>query len=508
MKRVALYARLSVSTEQSVSIQRQLASCREYAERRDWDVVLEAVDEGVSGSKTAPGSRAGWRRVIAHADSIDAVIVWKTDRLSRSTLDLALVLKDLAQLEVGVLSVDGTVDTSTAQGRMMAQLMSVLAEHEVAQTSERVKAARHALVTRGRRAGGRPPFGWRNIDNPSGPGKILAHDPERIDVVRELAQRALAGDSVYALVCWLEQTGVLPRPRRRTSLATDEPQQPEKWHTGSVETILRNPVLAGLTVYRGDVLRDDDGNEKVDESVAILTLEEHRRLVAGLDARKVGARPWGGNTAPAILSGLARCGTCLGPLHRGSSGSAVYREYRCANRKCQQRVSIKREALEDHVTSELLSRHGAEPAIHVVSTVTGERDVLRQIVAAINQTTDAMRLPGADVLELARRVEELKAEHADQLSRPTTTVTYRVSPTSLNAQWAEASDDAARNTLLKGRIERVIVEKRPNARGKPFDPTRVRIEYHEVDPAEQARQQRLIDIAHLRFRFDNRNEVG
>src|SRR5215218_9653488 len=49
-KRAGLYARLSISTEESVSIARQLAACRQYAAARGMEVVLEAVDDGVSAT--------------------------------------------------------------------------------------------------------------------------------------------------------------------------------------------------------------------------------------------------------------------------------------------------------------------------------------------------------------------------------------------------------------------------------------------------------------------------
>ncbi len=52
-----LYARLSVTKEESVSIARQLHSCRSYAEARGWEVVGEFIDDGVSATANRPEDR-------------------------------------------------------------------------------------------------------------------------------------------------------------------------------------------------------------------------------------------------------------------------------------------------------------------------------------------------------------------------------------------------------------------------------------------------------------------
>lgn len=78
--RVALYARCSTA-EQTVAP--QLEGLREYAGLRDFEVVAEYVDEGVSGAKE---KRPALDRLLgdAHRRRFDAVLVWKLDRLGRS----------------------------------------------------------------------------------------------------------------------------------------------------------------------------------------------------------------------------------------------------------------------------------------------------------------------------------------------------------------------------------------------------------------------------------------
>src|SRR5690606_12572525 len=87
VRRVGVYARLSVSREESVSIDRQIESARQLAAARGWEVVLVEADEGVSATRNRPDQRRGWRAVLSSETQYDAVIVWKVDRLARSVLD-------------------------------------------------------------------------------------------------------------------------------------------------------------------------------------------------------------------------------------------------------------------------------------------------------------------------------------------------------------------------------------------------------------------------------------
>src|SRR4051812_6105949 len=249
IRTVAAYARLSVTTEESVSIERQLSSARAYAAARGWDVVLESKDDGVSATKNKPEDRPGWRAILESTTLFDAVIVWKVDRLARRVLDFLHADEALRTRGAGIVAVEDPIDMTTPQGRAFATLLAVFGEMEAASISARVRDARRHLLHQGRRVGGRPPFGFRNVPNPNGDGLVLAQDPERIGVVEELARRALAGESLYALARWLEAEGVSPRGRRRRNglgqleELEERDRQPARWHEASVESILRSPAL-------------------------------------------------------------------------------------------------------------------------------------------------------------------------------------------------------------------------------------------------------------------------
>lgn len=465
IRNVVLYARLSVtSSEESVSIARQLEAGRKYAEARGWTVVDEFRDDGVSASKVRPEGRIGWRAVLDAGQAYDAVVIWKVDRLARRVLDFLHADEDLQRRGAAVVAVDDPVDMTTPQGRAFATLLAVFGEMEAAAMSARVTAAREAIIKSGRRAGGRVPFGWLNVPNPNGPGVVLAQDPERIAVVSELATRALRGDSLYSLSGWLTELDVWPRKGER-----------KMWHDASVEAILRSPTLAGMVPFRGDVLRGEDGLPIVDESIAVLTPAERRRLLATLDAAKrPGTRQKAGHE-PALLYGIVRCGSCDGLMYRATA-AGKYAQYRCQHRSCPRQVGISRPSLEEHVVERALAERG-HLAIVESEGVTPAEDAPRlvEIEAAIRETSSKLAETDDPDEEqtLTERLGVLKAERRRARENGDRRPTYKVVPGTFASVWAAAGEDVeARRRLLLTQLDAVRIGV-GGGRGRTFDSSRV-----------------------------------
>ncbi len=486
IRTVAAYARLSVTTEESVSIERQLSSARAYAAARGWEVVLESTDDGVSATKNKPEDRPGWRAIMESETPFDAVIVWKVDRLARRVLDFLHADEALQGRGAGIVAVEDPVDMTTPQGRAFATLLAVFGEMEAASISARVRAARRALVHDGRRVGGRPPFGFVNVPNPDGPGLVLARDPERIGVVEELARRALAGESLYALARWLEAEGVEPRARRG--------RRDGRWHEASVESILRSPALAGMTPYtpgrkpgeraaRVEVVRDAEGLPVVDESNAVLTPAERRRLLAALDARKrPGTRA--ARSDAGLLSGVLRCASCHDPLHRATAGGLPV--YRCQNRECPQRVTTTRDAVESFVVSDFLAVAGRLPVVRMEEAdAADDAPRLADIEAAITETLVRMADDDADVVALSERLAALKAARSQARAQAETApslLAHRTGETFAEA-WAAAPDDTTRRGLLTSAVEAVLLSPAKVRGGRGLDPSRVEVLWRTDDSA-------------------------
>jgi len=361
VRRCALYARLSVTKEESVSIARQLRSCHSYAEARGWEVVGEFVDDGVSATARRPEERDGWSALLERRE-FDAVVIWKVDRLARRVLDFLHADETLQEMGAGLVAVEDPIDMTSPQGRAFAVMLAVFGEMEAEAVRARVRAARAQLLKDGRWAGGAIPYGYISSRNPVGPGWVLAKDPERSPWLRAIVIKAMRGVTVNAISTWLTREGApLPRgaERKRKSGSV-------AWSRQTVEGILRNPILAGMTRHnpgraksgkRADpfaVFRDEAGQPVVDESLTVITPEEFAALQALLDSRSTPqARKQAERKATSpFLSRVVLCDDCDVFMCRGTNQQRpiLY----CPS--CRQTMS--RSAFDPYLVERLLNERG------------------------------------------------------------------------------------------------------------------------------------------------------
>jgi DNA invertase Pin-like site-specific DNA recombinase len=149
-RRVAIYARVSTSGSQSVGM--QLLDLRELAKRRDFELVGEYCDEGVSGSRESRPALDALLR-DARRRKFDSVLVWKLDRLGRSLVHLVRLLQDLRALGVELISFSEGLDFTTTTGKLLYQVISAFAEFERDCIRERVTAGLRNARAKGKRLG-------------------------------------------------------------------------------------------------------------------------------------------------------------------------------------------------------------------------------------------------------------------------------------------------------------------------------------------------------------------
>lgn len=150
------YTRVSTDEQASsgAGLEAQRAAIEAEADRRGWTVVGWHTDEGISGGKAIehrPGLAAA---IEAVEDGKAAVLmVSKTDRVARGLRTLLAVIDRVEDAAGAVVSVDGTIDTSSAAGRFQTQIMGGVAELERALISDRTKAALAVKRAQGVRLG-------------------------------------------------------------------------------------------------------------------------------------------------------------------------------------------------------------------------------------------------------------------------------------------------------------------------------------------------------------------
>ena len=224
MTRTAAYIRVSTDkqAEHGVSLEAQRAKVEAYASLYDLDLVAVLVDAGVS-AKSLQRPALDEALGMLDAGTADALLVVKLDRLTRSVKDLGTLVERYFSRQDGpaLLSVSEQIDTRSAAGRLVLNVLASVAQWEREATGERTAAAMAHKRAAGEYTGGRVPYGF-----------TLAADGVHLDVngpeqaviaaARELRD---AGLSLRKIGAELEARGLLPRSSR-------------SWHAKTVRALV------------------------------------------------------------------------------------------------------------------------------------------------------------------------------------------------------------------------------------------------------------------------------
>jgi site-specific DNA recombinase len=220
-KRAVGYIRVSTSEQatEGISLDNQKAKITAYCALHDFELLEIIEDAGKSGKDL---NREGVQDLTSRIKGrkIDAVIVYKLDRLSRKVIDTLTLVETIEKAGVAFHSLNEKIDTSTAMGRFFLNITASLAQMERDQISERTRDALQMKISRGERAG-QIPYGYRL----AGDGKsLILHEREQeiISLVTRLHDK---GYSFRAICGELEREGHRP--------------QGAHWHPQTVKNILK-----------------------------------------------------------------------------------------------------------------------------------------------------------------------------------------------------------------------------------------------------------------------------
>jgi len=154
---LAIYARVS-TRDKDQNPENQLLALRKEAERLECGAVKEYVD---SAKATDVRRRKAWRQLLDDVvkSKINIVLVYRLDRAFRSVKHMHDTLSVWESLGVDFKSVCEGFDTSSAQGRLLLNILAALAEFELAMISERVRSSMDRVKATGTKSGkpiGRP----------------------------------------------------------------------------------------------------------------------------------------------------------------------------------------------------------------------------------------------------------------------------------------------------------------------------------------------------------------
>ena len=494
--RAVIYARFSSALQREASIEDQIGICRERAAREGWEVVQLYSDRAQSGATLL---RPGLQALLADAGQgrFDIVLTEALDRLSRDQADVAAIYKRLSFAEVRIVSL--------AEGRI--EELHVGLKGTMNQLFLKDLAAKTRRGLRGRVeagfSGGGNAYGYRVVRRLLATGEVSTGereiDPEEAAMVQRIFEEFAAGRSPKAIAQGLIRDGI-PGPRgelwRDTAI---------RGHRQRGTGILNNELYLGRLIWnRLRYVKDPATGRRVsranDPADWMVTAVPHLRIVddslwarvkarqAAIDATPAvqgikASRFWEHRRAHHLLTGLAFCGSCGGPL------ASVGRDYLAcsAARKlgtCEARQGIRRDVLEGAVLDLLATRLMQPDAVAafskaVVETANlagAERSRDRSRLEAERATTkrtldglydavaEGLRTPGllARLQGLEQRLVELDQAltapaPAPVRLHPKLSELYRRKVTALAASLADpAIADPARDAI-RGLIERVTL---------------------------------------------------
>jgi site-specific DNA recombinase len=393
MTRAVIYARISRDRDgDGAGVERQAEACTHLAQARGWELVHPAlIDNDVSAYSGVHRPAFEQAMNLVRAGQVDALMVWHMDRVCRRVAELVDITRLCLETGVKIASVHGDFDLSSPVGRMFATILIAVAEYEAAHKGERQTAANVKAATNGHRWVSSPrPFGYQADHRTAEPAEKAA--------VVWAAQALLGGSTIASVTRQWDRLGLRP-PQ-----APFGPVPAQAWRRNTVRKIFRNPRIAGLAAYRGEVIN-------LAEAIGIdwepLLPEETWRAVNSLLDAPDRKRERGVRT---LLGGITRC-RC-GNVATGSHNGSGHAIYRCQPSTRGDRegphATLRVEAVDHYVETVIIARLARADLADLITPPPGVDTVaLSQEAAAIRRNLDEL---GADrALGLVSRSQMLAA---------------------------------------------------------------------------------------------------
>lgn len=300
MKKCACYVRVSTENQlENYSIKEQTERLKAYCKARDLTIINIYTDGGYSGSNI---NRPALQQMLKDItlEYIDTVIVYKLDRLSRSQKDTLLLIEDkfLAN-HIDFISVNENFDTSTPFGRAMIGILSVFAQLEKDQITERFTMGRVGRAKNGYfHGGGYAPTGYDYID-----GNLIINEYEAMQI-KELYARFVSGHTVHD--CWKYMQN-----KYTTKYGA--------WKSEAlIYHILQNDIYIGKVKFKGISYQ---GNHTPIISQELFDQVQNIFKTSKKNMSILKHPPFKAST---LLSGLLYCGKCGAKFHGEHGNYACY----------------------------------------------------------------------------------------------------------------------------------------------------------------------------------------
>jgi DNA invertase Pin-like site-specific DNA recombinase len=454
--RVLIALRISHLTDESTSLERQLADGREFIAKKvdqglNWVEAGVARNAHVSASKQSPFERAELGHWLnERAPEFDLILFWKLDRFIRKVMDMQDMLrwaddhgnKAFASVKEPIFDMTGPFR------HVIISLFSALAEMEASNTAMRVKSFRESIREQQRWPGGMPAYGFEVYKGEDGAAHIR-QNPHQVSVIREIANRLLSkvtpetpAEIADDLNARKEPTPRGTRPSKRIA----ESGREYKWTAAGIRKMLKSEALMGWKMesrpvpgkkyYETIPVIDSTGN-KIRMAEPIFTDDEWKALQTHLSERSFSvSSPT--NVTPFL--DVVLCGYCKGKMRlhvsrrETKNGRKEYPKFRCVSPRmvgdrtrygCEGQVSWdpgRLLATFEHYLMEQFGDHDVEERIYVVGEDNDTRmreieDLAPVIMAGMqpgHRYGTALMRPQAE-----KMLDKLNAEYEELSKKPT-----------------------------------------------------------------------------------------
>ena len=251
VKKVAIYARVSTEDQakEGFSLDSQLEKLRSYCKARGWEIAGEYVDDGYSGRDIR---RPAYQKMMEDIDKWDVLLVMKMDRIHRNSKNFMLMMEELRKKNKEFVSMTESLDTSTAMGRFVMDIIQRIAQLESEQIGERVYDGMRQKAKQGAGILGSPaPYGYEYD------GGVLRGIEEELKIAREIFEMYISGMSMKDIADELNRRGIGTKKGGR-------------WDRKTISRILSNPVYCGLVEWEDFIFKG--------EHEAIISIEEFNEV--------------------------------------------------------------------------------------------------------------------------------------------------------------------------------------------------------------------------------------
>lgn len=314
-KKAALYCRVSTYDQTKgdfTSNESQEEQLRHYCEFKKWDIYEIYIDDGKSAATI---QRPAFQHLISAAKDrqFDVLLSTKLDRISRNNRDWYKLIEDFESYGVEIAVLDPQLDTTTAIGRMVRDILIAFAQFERELTKERTYEKMHTTAKRGMWTGGIPPIGYSLNE------KVLVPIDEYKHIIKMIFTDTKDGIKPSIIARLLNNEGI----RTSTHITkTGKVFGGRRFNTNTISKILINPVYAGKTIFNNEIF--DGLHEKI---ISYKLWKECEKI------RKPLKKPRKGTGKLMLLTGLLECGCCGATLTTAytKKQNKIYFYYQCTS---------------------------------------------------------------------------------------------------------------------------------------------------------------------------------